>query len=313
MNSKTSITSEQIAEIFRKHDLARQAAAKRLTTGFTNEVHAVDGYILKICVNERNEPNFNREVFLYKALQGIVKAPEPVVVDTSKTLIDKFYMIYKRIEGEPVGRRWHLLTDSQRKKLIEDLCLQLRRIDNFPRVEYAHQFGLNPNLPWQEDTVNGLFKALSIVDEQGILSEALVQRIGKYVNETGHVLRPRKLGLAYWDVQFDNMLVNSRSHFAGLIDFEGVGITSIDYRLSIVRVMSERPHLFMSEEMESCAVAEDYTHLMDWYQEFYPELFDFPDLKKRLDLYELGDILNKLPAWPKTRQLHDRLTKILEN
>ena len=115
----------------------------------------------------------------------------------------------------------------------------------------------------------------------------------------------------FWDVQLDNMLINNRNRFAALIDFEGVSIASIDYRLSIVRMMSERPHLFMSEEMESYAAVEDYQRLLEWYQEFYPELFDFPDLEKRVDLYELGDVLNHLVDWPTTQQLHDRLATIL--
>ncbi|MBV9852579.1 MAG: aminoglycoside phosphotransferase family protein [Armatimonadetes bacterium] len=274
-------------------------------------MYAVDRYILKVCVNTTNEPNFERETFLYQALYGQVPIPRPVVADTSKTLLNKFYMIYPKIEAEPAGQRWHLLDDCQRKKFIEDLCRQLRRIDHFPRAKYARQFGLNPNPVWKDETVNGLFRALSTIQEKGILPEVTRKDIAKYIQETASVLEAQHLGLVFWDVQLDNMLINTRNRFTTLIDLEGVSIASIDYRLSIVRIMSERPHLFMSVEMESYAAVDDYQRLLEWYGEFYPELFDFPDLEKRIDLYELGDVLHHLVDWPTTKQLHDRLARIL--
>jgi aminoglycoside phosphotransferase (APT) family kinase protein len=311
MNTENSLTTEQISTLFREHNLAQNPSITRLTTGFTNEVYAVENYILKLCVNPNNESNFEREIFLYQALHGQVTAPAPVVADTSKTLLDRFYMIYRKIEGEPVGQRWHRLNDRQRKKLIEALCCQLRCIDRFPRAEYAEKFGLNPNPVWKEETVNVLLAALATVQEKRILSESTLQEIGRTIHENASVLNVQRLGLVFWDVQFDNMLINDQNELAALIDFEGVSIASLDYRLSIVRIMSERPHLFMSEEMEAYATPDDYRQLLGWYQEFYPELFDFPDLEKRIDLYELGDVLHHLVDWPTTRQLHDRLAKIL--
>jgi aminoglycoside phosphotransferase (APT) family kinase protein len=313
MNTENSITPEQISAIFRTHNLANTPSITRITTGFTNEVYVVDDYILKVCVDTHNEPNFEREIFLYQALRGLVKIPEPIVADTSKILLSKFYMIYQKIEGDPVGRRWHLLKDAQRRELVEDLCQQLRRMDDFPMEEYRHRFGLNPHLGWQEVMVSSLFQALATVREKEILSGATLQAIEKYIRENAYVLEEQKLGLVFWDVQLDNMLINSQNKLAALIDFEGVSITSIDFRLVIIRMMAEHPHRFMSEEMEPYARAEDYKALMAWYQEFYPELFDFPDLDKRLDLYELGDILHHLPAWPKTKLSHDRLAKILNS
>ncbi len=311
MNTDNSITPEQIAALFRTHHLGNQPSIARITSGFTNEVYAVENYILKVCVNTENEPNFEREVFLYQALHNVARMPEPVVVDTSKSFLNKFYMIYPRIEGEPVGRRWHVLEETQRRELVADLCQQLRRIDNYPRDEYVQRFGLNPHPVWQDEVVNGLFLALAPIREQAILSEATVLAIEKYMAETAHVLAAQKLGLAFWDVQWDNMLIGPDNKLAALIDFEGLSITSIDFRLVIVRVMSERPHLFMSEEWEPYAKPEDYKSLMGWYRAFYPELFDFPDFEKRNDLYEFGDVLNHLPAWPKTKQLHERLARIL--
>ncbi|MGC4042348.1 MAG: aminoglycoside phosphotransferase family protein [Armatimonas sp.] len=313
MNTENSITLEQIAEVFRAYALAENPSITRITSGFTNEVYEVDGYILKVCVNLLNEPNFEREVFLYQMLRGTVLTPEPIVVDISKSLLSKFYMIYPKIEGESAGQRWHGLDNMARREFVRDLCQQLQRMDNFPLKSYTERFGLNLNLIWQEEVVNGLFRSLAKVQEQEIpiLPETTVQAIDTYIQKTAYVLEPQKLGLVFWDVQWDNMLIDNQNRLAALIDFEGISIVSIDYRLSIIRAMMERPHIFLSSELEPCANTEDYKHLMEWYREFYPELFDFPELEKRVSLYELGDVLDHLPDWPKARQLHERLEKIL--
>jgi len=63
--------------------------------------------------------------------------------------------------------------------------------------------------------------------------------------------------------------------------------------------------------MEKYADKKDYVHLMDWYKEFYPEIFDFEDLETRLDLYELEGVLRLLPKFPKAKQLHERLARII--
>lgn len=311
MNTENTLSTEQITALFKYHDLAQNPSITRLTTGFTNEVYEVNRYILKVCVNTNNEPNFDREIFLYRAVQGQVRVPEPVVVDTSKALLDRFYMIYPKIEGEPAGRRWHLLADHQRRELIEDLCRQLKTLDSCPRGEYAARFGLDPNPVWKDDRVKSLQTALSRLQDKDILSQATLQAVETYIQETAPVLEAQHLGLVFWDVQFDNMLINDRNRLAALIDLEGTSIASIDYRLSIVRTMSERPHLFLSEEMEPHAAVDDYRRLWEWYREFYPELFEFQDLEQRIDVYELGDVLDHLVDWPATRQLHDRLARIL--
>jgi aminoglycoside phosphotransferase (APT) family kinase protein len=195
MNTENSITPEQITATFRTHHLANNPSITRINTGFTNEVYVVDDYILKVCVDTNNEPNFEREIFLYQALRGLAKIPEPIVADTSKIILSKFYMIYRKIEGDPVGRRWHLLNDKQRRELIEDLCQLLRRMDNFPMGEYVHRFGLNPHVVWKEEMVNGLFQALATIREKEILSRATLQAIEKYIHETAYVLKEQKLGL----------------------------------------------------------------------------------------------------------------------
>lgn len=311
MNADDTVSPSEIIALFAGIPLAKEPKITRIREGFTNEVYRVDDHILKICVDTRSEPDFEREVFLYESLRGIALIPEPKAVDLSKSVLPHYYMIYRRIEGEPAGSRWHLLNDGERRNLVADLCGQLRRIDSFPMDEFIARFHGNTPPDTKAEMLESLLTALETVREREILPDVTVTAIRKYLREHADVLNVQKPGLTFWDVQWDNMLIDSENKLAALIDFGGLSIMSLDFRLMIVRAMSERPHLFLREDLEGFACVEDYRFLMDWYREFYPELFDFPDLERRLDLYELNDVLRHFPDWPKSRQLHDRLARIL--
>ncbi len=308
MNPETTLTNDQITDIFRRHGLSAKYI-RRITIGFTNEIHEVDGYILKVCIKEENEPQFKKETFLYEALKGKVTIPELVAVDTSKTLIGSYYMIYRRIEGDPLASHWHELTNEQRKELIKQFCEQLKLIATFDRTEYARVCHVEPNLDWRRHHLAEIRRWQALVTEKKLFSPEKLQAIDEFVERHQHVLKPQQLAVAYWDVHFDNILIDQNMNFVGLIDFESVDIVSIDYTLATVRRMVQEPHRYLSLEMEPFAKKADYEHLMEWYEKFYPELFDFPELERRLDLYDLADILRLRVYFP--NESEERLDRCL--
>ena len=307
MNPKSTLTTAQILAIFRKHHLAENPKITRITVGFTNEVYAVDNYILKVCVKPANEPNFRKEEFLYQLLQDKAPVPHVLVADDSRALLDKPYMIYQKLPGEPAASHWHEMPNEQRKQLIQDVCGYLKAIDQTSREQYEKRLNVDPSFNWQQHIVGKLNKKLAIIAERKLLSQETIHRIKSYIEANQHVLAEQKLGLAFWDVHHDNFLVDDDFKLTGLIDFESVDVYSIDYRLMVVRLMQRYPHLYLSEAMEPYAKLEDYVQLMNWYKAFYPEMFAFADIDRRIDLYELLDILSKLPEWPTAKVLQERL------
>lgn len=306
MNPETTLTKEQIKNIFLHYGLAKDPNIRRITTGFTNELYEVDDYILKVCVRQNFEDKFNNEVSLYKKLRGKIMVPEFVAADSSKKLIAKPFMIYKKIPGESLGNRWHELNNAQRRAIIKDLCQQLKLI---VKLEPKPQLKVGPT--WQKQVLAAFKEDLDVIADKKLLPQATQDQIAHFIDSRKHVLGQQNLALLYWDVNLDNIIVNAHGKMVGLIDFEHTGVVSIDFLLDIVQQTVRYPWLTLSPEMEKFADPKDYEHVMDWYKEFYPELFDFPDLDKRLDLYELEGILRKLPRFPKAKQLRDRLQKIL--
>ena len=96
-----------------------------------------------------------------------------------------------------------------------------------------------------------------------------------------------------------------------MIDFEHVDVVSIDYVLNIVRQMQQHPHLNLAEEMEPYANLEDYKDMLNWFKEFYSELFAFDKLEIRINLYDLEGMLRLRPRFPNAQQINDRVEKIL--
>ena len=114
--------------------------------------------------------------------------------------------------------------------------------------------------------------------------------------------------LVYWDAHFDNILV-SNNKIVGLLDFERTKLASVDFVLDIVSRMVSQPKKYMSKSGEKYAKKKDYAKLLVWYEEFYPELFMFDNLDKRLLLYSIGHDLAELLDWPKSESIKKKLMK----
>lgn len=103
--------------------------------------------------------------------------------------------------------------------------------------------------------------------------------------------------MVHRDIHFDNILVEN-IQITGMIDFEKIIVGSLDFVLSMVRRMSLFPTKYMSEADEPHAKKEDYENLLQRFEEYYPELFDFKDLAIRLMFYDLEYDLRLLKHHP---------------
>ena len=309
MNPGSSITKAQINNIWAFYKLGANPVIERINIGFTNELYKVDHHILKIYARpQTGEKSLDRETRYLKSLYKTVLVPKLIAADKSHQLIDKPFIIYEAIAGEPLGGRWHSLTDQRRQQIIKDVCRQLRLIaatDPLPK--------LASNKTWQQQMMDAIFEYLGQARQKRLLTESVISEAEDFVRQYAAVLKPETLGLMYWDVHLDNLIVDDADKLVGIVDFEHVDVVSIDFVLTIIRQLVRYPHLSLSEDQEYLADKKDYQHLMEWFGQFYPELFDFPELERRIDLYELIDILRLLPRFPNTRQLHDRLALMLSS
>jgi len=292
------MNNKQIKEIFLKNGLGEIKIVEKIEIGFCNKVYSIDDkYILKVCEDIANERYFAREVFLFNFLKKELPVPKIIVYDESKKIYDKQYMIYHKIQGDNLYSKWHLLTNDERRNIIRQLCDVLKKMNNVSYKEYAGKFSKNEKVDWQKIIISRIKKSLKKVKDRKLISPDFIKAIQNFTRDNRDVLKKQKLALVYFDAHFDNVLIKDKQ-MVGLLDLERTEIASIDFTLDIIKRMVDIPHKYMSEESEKYCKPEDYANLLEWFKEFYPELFNFEDIDKRLALYAVEHDLKDLLLWP---------------
>lgn len=302
----------KFTKIFETLWLPSITSVREIEIGFTNKVYAInEQYIVKLCTKVENEASFEKEAFLYRLFSEKLPVPKIIHFDNSKTLIDCDYYVCNKIEGDNLYSVWHTLSEEKRKAVIGELCGYLKIINSHEADEFIAAYG-KPGGTWQERIMNEISEFLEEVEKRAILDAETLGVIGKYIDENQDALREEKLGIVYWDVHFDNILVKD-GKIAGILDFEGSEIMSIDYVLDLANRMQNYPSIYVSrDEDEENIRTEDYANIMQYYSEFYPELFDFDDIKKRIALYAIRYDLRLLLKFPDSEDLKERLLGNLE-
>jgi aminoglycoside phosphotransferase (APT) family kinase protein len=298
-------------KIFTYHSLIKPNSFNKIESGFTNQVYLIDDiFILKICSDKNNERAFRQEAILYRYFIGKLPVPELILYDDSKKVFKKNFMIYYKIKGDTLYSIWHNLSQETRRDLVKQLCKLLKKINSTNFKELPKELGFKTQIDWKNFMLSKIETYLSISQIMGTLSHAEITKIKNFVNFNAGVLEKQELALVYWDPHFDNVLVKDNK-IVGLIDFERTQIASIDFVLDTVKRMVDFPKKYMSQSLELLANAEDYQDLLVWYEEFYPELFSFTNLKRRLDLYAIAHDLEDLENWPVTQSIKDNIMSIV--
>lgn len=309
---KQPLTHNQIRQLCAQAALGTIDSIRKIEIGFSNDVYCIDDkYILKTGRCDEDEEPFRKDVFLCNLLQDKVPAPKIIYSDTSKTLVDRFFMIYHKIPGSNLYSKWHLLSRNERREVTRQLCAILRQINETPYDSFAREFHIDTCQSWHDMTRSRINGWLDKINERNLLPSELVTSTIRFLDQRGHVLHNEKIALTYWDPHFDNILISDSNHITGVLDFERTDIMSIDYVLDIVQRMVRYPGKYASEESEPFTKIEDYSELLDWYEEFYPELFDFEDLGTRLDIYSIEHSLGDIFYFPASTAAREELYRCI--
>ena len=301
-----------LSTIFKLNNLGKVTSFQRIEIGFTNKVYFVNNeFIVKVCDDEANEQNFAKEVFFYSVFKNKIPVPDIIIYDTSKKLYNKHYIVYPSIKGDNLYLKWHLLCIEKRKNIVKQLCEILKIINQTPYKSFVEKFNIDTVISWQEKVVNKIYNSLEKISKKNILSTNLISVIKSFVTNNKNSLLEQKMALVYWDAHFDNILVQE-DIIVGFLDFESTDFSSLDFVLDIIQRMVKYPKKYMSEESEKFAKKEDYADLLNWFKEFYPELFAFKNLKKRLDLYSIEHDLRTLLLYPNCKDTKQMIAKTVK-
>lgn len=269
---------QYIRQIIKKYNdlFDENTSIEKVNVGFTNLIYILDKkFILKICSNYENEKEFKNEINFYNKNEGNNLIPKLYYYDDSKKDIPYVYEIIEKVEGVSLYNVWHLLSEDERKNVIKQLC---------DAMKFFH---LNIGKPfcWEDYITNKFLKLYKKAKESNIFSVEEQQLIEEAIPLFSKFLLSNKFVLVHNDLHFDNIIYKDGN--IKLIDFERAIIAPKDSELDILYRMVRMPWKFASEETEKFVKKEDYSNIMGYIKEFYPELINIPNLYERLGIYDM--------------------------
>lgn len=306
MNPETKLTDEQTREICARHNISYRSHS-RLNFGFSHEVHQLNDDLIIKLFNTSSPVNFETELVL---LQSDLDFPKPKLITSYKATNeqDRSYIIMSFIPGFSLGSKWHEATDDQREQLIASISKTLAAINHIESQTIG-----DTSDSWDTIVEQRIKKLTDKLLVKNILTDEQARKVTATIDTNKKYLAGSELLPVYWDIHFDNFLVNEQFELQAIIDLENVQIAALDYPLFVVQKLTDEPQKYLREEDEQYADVKDYARLKEWYRKYYPEMFAFENIDERVKLYQLIDTLHLLVDWSHDRELYDKLEALTQN
>lgn len=305
MNPDTKVTSLQIKQICEKHGIT-YLSHERITYGFSHEVHRINNDLVIKIFNAERIDKFQTERAALASEYNFQK-PQLIASGTPNDVVDRYYIIMSYISGKSLGSMWHMANDIQREKLVAAICKNLRIINTIDSTSME----LQDKTSWQAYILGRVNSSLSELAEKNTIDAATAERTLVFAQDSCRIFADTTLYTTYWDIHFDNFIVNESFELQALIDLENIELTSIDYPLFVIRKQMNDPTKYLNLEDEKHARVEDYEKLESWYRKYYSEMFAFDSLERRIQVYQLLDTLHLLKDWPQVKELYVTLDDLI--
>lgn len=268
----------------------------KLNVGFTNMVYIIDDkYILKICSNVSNESDFKKEISFYIENKDNSLIPKLYYYDESKKFIPYVYEIIEKIDGVSLYNVWHLLDEDERKNIIKQLCDAMK-------LFHSH---IGEKYDWKNYIKQEFLKLYDEAKRNNLFNDEDINLINKTIDTFDNILENDNFVLVHNDLHFDNIFYKDGK--IKLIDFERSMIAPKEFELDILYRMVRLPWKFASEETEEYTKIEDYSKIMSYINEFYPELMNIPKLYKKLAIYDMLYFLEQYVEAPQYEDLKEQI------
>lgn len=256
--------------------------------------------------NTSKPKKFETELALLKSDLDFAK-PKLLASHASKNKQARSYIIMSFVPGFSLGSKWHLATDGHREQIIKDISETLQLIN---QLDLHHFIGIKDS--WDIVVAKRIHKLVEKLRAKSILDETQISKVLATLEANKKYLANSKLYPVYWDIHFDNFIVDENFELQAIIDLENVELAALDYPVFVIEKLTKEPHLYLREEDEKYASTKDYVNLRGWYKTYYPEMFSFSKLDVRVNLYMLIDTLRLLLDWPKDGELYEKLDKLTQ-
>ena len=295
---ETIMTDEQVLQIFADHGFPDDHPTMT-NVGFRNQVYIGDHAVLKV-YPEDNVRGYQQERWFYETAKPDF-APKLYAAGKS-------WILMERIHGIGLFRYWRDCSDIERRDLvrqISDIALAVNEVDLTGTTDF---------LSYRKDYAAFLKNeterlAARLLELHGI-DDDLLSHVINYINTYIDLFDDSRFYLVYNDLHFDNLLVTEDKKVI-LLDFEMLAIAPKDLVLDVWQRMLIHPFTYANEEDHPQTHPKDYQKLLVWMEEFAPELFSHPEVRRRVNIYGMLYEMDLLCDYPMAKWPTERLEKYL--
>lgn len=304
------LNEDQIRLILSASGLPSDGDIAKIAKGLTNDLYTVsDRYVIKFSSPERDDRYLRKEVYFVNLFHKKIPVAPIVLFDFSKRFIPRSFIVYKKISGKTLLDRWGALSSKARRSVVERIAGYLRIINQTPYAEYADMFNIDTKRKWAKMELDRIENRIRVAKGKKLFSIGEVELLQRYVYVRAEALEASRMALTYYDPHFDNFMLNERDEICAMLDFERTEWLSVDYMLDMICRITIDPGTYASESDKALVCQEDYGKVREWFHEAYPEVFDFPKLEERLELYALDYELHTLLKFPESKEIKKEILK----
>ncbi len=268
-----------------------------LSGGQVNAVFLVEGEVV-IRIGSRGDAlqRMKHESELIQSLGGEIPVPKIYALGQHGGLA---YQVQQVLPGQKLYSAWKNFRAEEQENIVAELVGYLKIIHNRRCLSFG--YAQNPSSmfeSWSQFIADHFQKTLDEIAALGIrMVPGYLEMAMDYFEAHKHVLQNSVPVLVHGDLSLVNLLVD-KGKISGILDFEYSLQAPKDYELWVTEAFCLYPNDWAEEENEVYCSA-DFANFFNLLQKYYPEMFEIPDLRQRVNIYQLEASLSNYLAWRK--------------
>ena len=270
---------------------------RMLTGGQVNRVYAVDGrYVVRVGQREDAFQRLQRETLLLQRLQGRIPVAE---VHAFGEFEGAVYQIQGFRPGVKLYTVWKDLQPAVQERIAAEVAQALRVLHGETFAQFGRGYEGAPFYEHWADFLDAKFqRTVDEIETLGIrMVPGIVEAAQEYFVAHRQVLEGGAPTLVHGDLTLTNVLVD-RGRLSAILDFEYALQAPRDYELWVMEAFCIYPNDY-AEEGNEVFCSADFANFFLLIRKHYPELFETPNLRERVNLYQLDAALGSYLGWRK--------------
>ncbi len=265
--------------------------------GQVNAVFRIDNeYIVRIGARENAFHRLKHETELLQSLINEIPVPRIYAFGQQDGFV---YQIQQAIPGQNLFSLWNQLQPQTQENLVAELVKYLKILHKRRLPYFGDAHDDTPQYTSWSDFLTDKFQhTLSEINALKIrMVPGFVELATNYFAAHQHLLEDAMPVQIHGDLTLANVLVNN-GEIAALLDFEYALQAPKDYELWVMEAFCLYPNDWAAEDNEVFCTT-DFANFIQLLRQYYPELFEIPHLRERVNLYHLAGNLSSYLAWRK--------------